>query len=168
MTLPLPSSLGSLFRSRLLDFLRKLFILPPQIEKHLLNASIINVIRENILADFHSLNYASWHLNFNEIHVRLSRAFSAAIRRFMTPSRSVDRQANPNEKKKKRPFLRDVFSSSCTIIYLHIERALFLNAPPDEYHVKVAKTQEEVTQLLETGFEHALQKDDLAYFRKRK
>jgi len=35
-------------------------------------------------------------------------------------------------------------------------------------HVKVAKTQEEITQLLETGFEYVLQKDGLAFFRKRK
>ena len=55
-----------------------------------------------------------------------------------------------------------------TQVYIHIERSLFLNAPPDEYHVKVAKTQEEITQLLGTGFEYVLQKDGLAFFRKRK
>jgi integrase len=55
-----------------------------------------------------------------------------------------------------------------TQVYIHIERTLFLNAPPDQYHVKVAKTQEEIAQLLETGFEYVLQKDDLAFFRKRK
>lgn len=55
-----------------------------------------------------------------------------------------------------------------TQVYIHIERTLFLNAPPDQYHIKVAKTQEEITQLLETGFEYVLQKDDLAFFRKRK
>jgi integrase len=55
-----------------------------------------------------------------------------------------------------------------TQVYIHIERSLFLNAPPEDYHVKVAKTQEEITQLLETGFEYVLQKDDLAFFRKRK
>ena len=43
-----------------------------------------------------------------------------------------------------------------------------LNALPDDYHVRVAKTQEEITQLLETGFEYVLQKDGLAFFRKRK
>jgi len=59
-------------------------------------------------------------------------------------------------------------SIQSTQVYIHIERSLFLNATPDEYHVKVAKTQEEITQLLETGFEYVLQKDDLAYFRKRK
>jgi hypothetical protein len=55
-----------------------------------------------------------------------------------------------------------------TQVYIYIERALFLNAPPDEYHVKVAKTGEEITQLLEAGFEYVLQKEGLAFFRKRK
>jgi len=53
-------------------------------------------------------------------------------------------------------------------IYIHIDRALFQNTPPEEFHVKVAKTPEEITQLLEAGFEYILQKDNLAYFRKRK
>jgi len=55
-----------------------------------------------------------------------------------------------------------------TQVYIHLERAFFLNAPPDDYHVKVAKIQEEITQLLETGFEYVLQKNGLAFFRKRK
>jgi integrase len=55
-----------------------------------------------------------------------------------------------------------------TQIYIHIEKAIFLNTPPEEYHVKIAKTPEEITQLLETGFEYVLQKDGLTYFRKRK
>jgi hypothetical protein len=59
-------------------------------------------------------------------------------------------------------------NSQSTQVYVHIERSLFLNAPPDEYHVKVAKTQEKIIQLLETGFEYVLQKDDLACFGKRK
>jgi len=54
------------------------------------------------------------------------------------------------------------------MIYIHIERAFFLNMPPEEYHVKVAKTKEQITQLMEAGFEYVLQKDNLAYFRKRK
>ncbi|MEM2971664.1 MAG: site-specific integrase [Candidatus Bathyarchaeia archaeon] len=55
-----------------------------------------------------------------------------------------------------------------TQIYVHIEKALFQNAPPEEYHVKIAKTPEEITQLLEAGFEYVCQKDGLAFFRKRK
>jgi len=34
--------------------------------------------------------------------------------------------------------------------------------------VKVARTNDEITELLEAGFEYVLQKDNLAYFRKRK
>ncbi|MEJ5327414.1 MAG: tyrosine-type recombinase/integrase [Candidatus Bathyarchaeia archaeon] len=55
-----------------------------------------------------------------------------------------------------------------TQVYIHIEKAMFRNTELDDYHVKVAKTQEEITQLLETGFEYVLQKDGLAFFRKRK
>ncbi|MEM2971339.1 MAG: site-specific integrase [Candidatus Bathyarchaeia archaeon] len=59
-------------------------------------------------------------------------------------------------------------SIQSTMIYVHIEKALFLNMPPEEYHVKIAKTPEEITQLLEAGFEYVCQKDGLAFFRKRK
>jgi hypothetical protein len=45
---------------------------------------------------------------------------------------------------------------------------LFQNTPLEDFHVKVATTPEEITQLLEAGFEYVLQKDSLAYFRKRK
>jgi hypothetical protein len=55
-----------------------------------------------------------------------------------------------------------------TQVYIHIDRAPFQNAPPDDFHVKVAKTPKEITQLLEAGFEYVLMKDDLAFFRKRK
>jgi hypothetical protein len=49
-----------------------------------------------------------------------------------------------------------------------MSHALFQNAPPEDFHVRVATTPEEITQLLEAGFEHVLQKDSLGYFRKRK
>jgi len=39
---------------------------------------------------------------------------------------------------------------------------------PDEYHVKVAQTKEEIIILLEQGFEYLIEKNGLAYFRKRK
>jgi len=55
-----------------------------------------------------------------------------------------------------------------TQVYIHIERALFRNIEPEEYHVKVAKKKEEIVGLLEQGFEFITQKDGLAYFRKRK
>ena len=38
----------------------------------------------------------------------------------------------------------------------------------DEFICKVARTQEEIQELIEAGFEFVLEKDGLAYFRKRK
>jgi len=55
-----------------------------------------------------------------------------------------------------------------TMLYINIEQAVFQNTPPDEFHVKVAQTTEEIKTLLEAGFEYILQKDSLAFFRKRK
>jgi integrase len=55
-----------------------------------------------------------------------------------------------------------------TQVYIHISHALFQNTPPEDFHAKVATTPDEITQLLEAGFEYVLQKDNLAYFRKRK
>ena len=55
-----------------------------------------------------------------------------------------------------------------TMLYVNIEQAIFHNTPPEEFHVRVAETAEEIKELLEAGFEYVLQKDGLAYFRKRK
>ena len=55
-----------------------------------------------------------------------------------------------------------------TMLYINIEQAVFNDAATDEFHVKVAETPEEIKSLLETGFEYILQKDRLAFFRKRK
>ena len=55
-----------------------------------------------------------------------------------------------------------------TQVYIHIERALFRTMEPNEYHVKVAETKEDIIALLENGFEFVMEKDGLAYFRKRK
>ena len=38
----------------------------------------------------------------------------------------------------------------------------------DEFICKVARTQEEIQELIEAGFDFALEKDGLLYFRKRK
>jgi hypothetical protein len=38
----------------------------------------------------------------------------------------------------------------------------------DEFICKVARSPEEIQALIEAGFEYVLQKDGLAYFRKRK
>ncbi|MEM2103689.1 MAG: hypothetical protein QW717_02210 [Candidatus Bathyarchaeia archaeon] len=51
---------------------------------------------------------------------------------------------------------------------LYIEKAMFRTMEPEEYHVKVAETKEEIVSLLEEGFEYVMEKDRLAYFRKRK
>jgi integrase len=52
--------------------------------------------------------------------------------------------------------------------YIYIEKSFFQSTEDDEFHVKVAKTQEEIVQLLELNFEYVMKKDGLAYFRKRK
>jgi hypothetical protein len=38
----------------------------------------------------------------------------------------------------------------------------------EEFTVRVAKTNEEITKLLEVGFQYVCKKDGLVYFRKRK
>jgi hypothetical protein len=53
--------------------------------------------------------------------------------------------------------------------YIYIEHVIFgEGADSDQFISKVAETQEEIKKLIETGFEYVLQKDGLAYFRKRK
>jgi len=54
-----------------------------------------------------------------------------------------------------------------TMRYIQIEKALF-QASADEFTCKVARTQEEIKQCIEDGFDFVTQKDDLAYFRKRR
>lgn len=49
-----------------------------------------------------------------------------------------------------------------------MEKALYTTTEDDKFHSKVATTQAEIMQLLESGFEYIMQKDGLAYFRKRK
>jgi len=55
-----------------------------------------------------------------------------------------------------------------TLIYINIEKALFYKGKPEEFHVKIAQTPEEIKGLLEVGFEYVCEKDDLLFFRKRK
>jgi polyhydroxyalkanoate synthesis regulator protein len=59
-------------------------------------------------------------------------------------------------------------SVTSTQVYIHIERASYQNETSEDFHVKVANTKEDITHLLQTGFEYVLEKDGLAYFRKRK
>jgi len=53
-----------------------------------------------------------------------------------------------------------------TLHYMHIAKGLVSYS--DEYHVKIAKTIEEFTQLLEQGFEYISDYDDCKVLRKRK
>jgi len=54
-----------------------------------------------------------------------------------------------------------------TILYINLESAIFQYVE-DEWISKVAQTPEEIQELLNLGFEYVCQKDDLAFFRKRK
>ena len=49
-----------------------------------------------------------------------------------------------------------------------MEKALFYEGKPEEFHVKIAQTPKEVKGLLEVGFEYVCEKDGLLFFRKRK
>ncbi len=54
-----------------------------------------------------------------------------------------------------------------TLLYIQLEKTLFKKTD-DEFTARVAKTSEEIQQLLEVGFEFVCEKDGLLYFRKRK
>jgi len=54
-----------------------------------------------------------------------------------------------------------------TMIYIDVEKALF-QMSNDEFHVRVARSPEEIKALLEVGFEYVCEKDGLLFFRKRK
>ncbi|MEM3881677.1 MAG: tyrosine-type recombinase/integrase, partial [Candidatus Bathyarchaeia archaeon] len=50
-----------------------------------------------------------------------------------------------------------------TLLYTQL-----VNFENSEYHVKTAKTPEEIKELLEAGFEYVCERDGLLFFRKRK
>ena len=54
-----------------------------------------------------------------------------------------------------------------TLIYVNLESAIF-QTENDNFHVKTATAPEEITKLLEVGFEYVCQKDGLIFLRKRK
>jgi integrase len=54
-----------------------------------------------------------------------------------------------------------------TLIYVNLESAIF-QTENDSFHVKTARTSEEISQVLEVGFEYVCEKDGLMFFRKRK
>ena len=54
-----------------------------------------------------------------------------------------------------------------TLLYIQLAEVIFKETV-DEFTVRVAKKDEEITKLLEVGFEFICEKDGLLYFRKRK
>lgn len=54
-----------------------------------------------------------------------------------------------------------------TLIYIHLETAVF-KTENDSFTVKVARTLEEVKNLLEVGFEYVTEVENVKLFRKRK
>lgn len=55
-----------------------------------------------------------------------------------------------------------------TLIYINIEKAIYYDGEPDEFHVKIAEAPKEMKELLEVGFDYICEKDGLVFFRKRK
>jgi len=49
-----------------------------------------------------------------------------------------------------------------TLLYIQLSEVIFKNTS-EEFTVRVAKTKEEITQLLEVGFEYVCEKDELIY-----
>ena len=58
-------------------------------------------------------------------------------------------------------------SIKSTLVYIDVERAIY-QLGSEEFTVKVAKTVEKASKLIEVGFEYVYQKDDFILFRKRK
>jgi hypothetical protein len=74
--------------------------------------------------------------------------------------------------KTKDPFyVRDFLghkSMKNTEKYAKVERTMFGEYGNDEFTVKIAQTPQELSTLLEVGFEYVCQKDNLIFLRKRK
>ncbi len=54
-----------------------------------------------------------------------------------------------------------------TMIYIDFEKAIY-GELSQEFAVKVAEDAEEISKLLEVGFEYVCEKDAMLFFRKRK
>jgi hypothetical protein len=54
------------------------------------------------------------------------------------------------------------------MLYIYLEQQLYQSTDNDQFHVRVAKTTDEIRTLLEVGFECVVEKDGLMSFRKRK
>jgi len=81
-------------------------------------------------------------------------------------------KATTEQHKTKDPWLvKEILghkSIQSTEVYIHIEKQLYQTTANDEFIVKVATTPQEITALLEVGFEYITTRESLAYFRKRK
>ncbi len=58
-------------------------------------------------------------------------------------------------------------SINSTLMYIQLEQALF-DKDADSFTCRVAKTPEEIKQLIEAGFDYVIENGGLVYFRKRK
>jgi integrase len=56
---------------------------------------------------------------------------------------------------------------TCTLIYINLESALFLQTDED-FICKIAHNEKEEVQLIEAGFTHVNNRDGLAFYKKRK
>lgn len=54
-----------------------------------------------------------------------------------------------------------------TLLYVQLAEVVFKEIS-DKFTVKVVNSPDEITTLLEVGFEYVLSKDDLLFFRKRR
>lgn len=55
----------------------------------------------------------------------------------------------------------------CTMLYIQLDQGFFAEEN-DRFTCKVARTEKEVSQLIEAGFEYVCDLDDAKCFRKRK
>ena len=55
-----------------------------------------------------------------------------------------------------------------TMVYIDIEKAIYGSGRDDDYTVRVAKTIKEDKELIEAGFEHVTDRDNMKIYRKRK
>ena len=58
-------------------------------------------------------------------------------------------------------------SITSTMIYINLEQALFVQTD-ENFTCKVAHNEQEESELIEAGFQHVNNRNDLAFYRKRK
>jgi len=79
-------------------------------------------------------------------------------------SRSTLPLSHPYQSKSVRHFL----DRTVTRQYINIQHGLYESNGDDGFTTKVATTRKQILELLDVGFDYVMQKDGLAYFRKRK